>query len=59
LRVLQRIARAVEADDEAVADQHVVADAFDNDEVLHTAGGKDRRREGNREGGQGGEETLI
>ena len=33
-RVLQRIAGVVQADHEAVADQHVVADAFDVGQIL-------------------------
>ena len=43
-RVAQRVAGAVQADDEAVADQHVVADAFDVDEVLDRRKGEGLER---------------
>ena len=52
-RVVELIARAVEADDQAVADQHVVAHALDVGEVLDArkrGGGKRRERERQRHG---------
>ena len=38
---LQGVAGAVQADHQAIADQHVVADAFDIDQVLDPGEGKD------------------
>ena len=53
------VARAVETDDEAVADQRVVAHALNLHEVLQTfgVGGRGRRQRGGEE--EGGGEPLL
>ncbi len=51
-RVLEAVARAVEADHQAVADQHVVADALDLDQVLDAAEGENGCRRGRQRGAE-------
>ena len=56
LSVLQRVAGVVEADHQPITDQHVVADAFDVDDVLDPrggggGGGRNDEDQGRRQGG--------
>jgi len=57
-RVLQRIAGAVEADHQAVADQHVLPDALDIGQILDPRKSKNRRGS-SRKGGSDGEDEKA
>ena len=52
--VAQRVAGAVEADNEAVTDQHVVANTFHIDDVLDARGALRRHDDHGQQAGKGG-----
>ncbi len=60
-RVIDRVAGAVEADHQAVAHQHIAADAFEIGDVLDAGLGGDRAggHKGQRDGRTGGQATAA